>query len=390
MGLCFERLTLMFAFGLFFSLPLYFKSKGWDEAFFGQVFAAGALGTMIFVALGSAMIRKMGLSRVAPLGSLLYTLGCLFYFLCDVTDNVTGYYLASFFQGAGWGMSFTIGSICVSTTTDNDDRSYYFTIYAAYTTLGFGLSPLVTRYFVEHLYWAYQDVFILGALFSGVATLISARVAYHNTPYQNVKIARLSGWSECVEVMHQPSVYFFIMVVFGTCIHTTMINLQTTFALAQGIDYTVFYTCYALATVSARFLLSRPMSKMLPKTSLLMLLSFLIIAIVLMLLAKNSLLIYMLSALAMGVSYGLAYPLIQAQSVHYAAVHLQPSILIYFSLSYFFAAYTFPYIGALIATRYNYSVLLWVLIVTAVVETLVAIYFYQVVAKNIAKKASMA
>ncbi len=379
-GLYFERLTVAFSSGLFLVLPLYFKKLGWDEVFFGQVYAVGAIGTILCVALGAVMIRSIGLSKVAPLGSLFYAIGCLLYLTSDSIKNVNLYYFASLFQGAGWGLVFTMGPICMSTTVDSKTRSYYFTIYAAYSTLGVGVAPLIAHGLIEYLHWTYQDLFVLGSAFSGIAFLISSIVARSNAYYESANIGTgLSGWSEFVVVMRQPSSYFFVMVLFGACVYTAMINLQTTFATAQGIDYTVFYFFYSLAVVLSRFFLSKPLSRIAPKSSIIYLMLLMISALALMFWAEYSLLFYAASSLLLGISYGLVYPIIQAQATNNAPAHLQPQTLVYFSLSYFFAVYLFPYLGASIAIRNGYSALLWILILSASAELLTAFYFYNVV-----------
>jgi len=382
-GLYIERLAVAFSSGLFLTLPLYFKAQGWNEVFFGQVYAVGAIGTILCVAMGAIMIRSIGLAKVAPLGSLIYAIGCLFYLACDPGKNVGGYYIASLLQGAGWGLVFTMGPICMSTTVDSKTRSYYFTIYAAYSTLGVGIAPLIARGLTQYLHWTYQDLFILGAITSGIAFLISAFVARDNAAYKSASVGiALSGWSEFVTVMRQPSVYFFAMVLFGACVYTAMINLQTTFAAAQGIDYTVFYFFYSLAVVLSRFFLSKPLSKIAPRSAIFYLMLLMIGSLALMFGAEYSLLAYAVGSLLLGVSYGLVYPIVQAQATNHAPTSLQPQTLVYFSLSYFFAVYLFPYLGAAIAIGHGYGALLWVLILSAVAELLTAVYFYNIVLRR--------
>jgi len=223
----------------------------------------------------------------------------------------------------------------------------------------------------------------LGAITSGIAFLISAFVARDNAAYKSASVGiALSGWSEFVTVMRQPSVYFFAMVLFGACVYTAMINLQTTFAAAQGIDYTVFYFFYSLAVVLSRFFLSKPLSKIAPRSAIFYLMLLMIGSLALMFGAEYSLLAYAVGSLLLGVSYGLVYPIVQAQATNHAPTSLQPQTLVYFSLSYFFAVYLFPYLGAAIAIGHGYGALLWVLILSAVAELLTAVYFYNIVLRR--------
>ena len=92
--------------------------------------------------------------------------------------------------------------------------------------------------------------------------------------------------------------------------------------------------------------------------------------------ANQSAFIYAAGALLLGVRYGLVYAIFQAKATNHAQPHLRPQILICFSLSCFLAAYLFPYIGASIAVRYNYNMLLETLAIAAAAVLCLSIYFY--------------
>lgn len=380
-GLYFERWATSFALGLFLVLPLHFKSLGYNEIFFGQVYAVGILGTILTVAFSASWIRYLGFSKVVPMGSLLYTIGCLFY-LVDRQCSLFGYYLASLLQGAGWGLSFTTGPIGIASTLEDKfhtDRTYYFTVYSAYTALGVGMAPLLVRLLTTSFGWTSQHIFILAALSSTLSWLVSLRVARHNQAYKSIQVSQLSSISELVEILKQPSVYFFAMVLFGACIYTTIINLQMTFAAYQGIDYTIFYTFYSLAVVLARFFLSKPLSNVPALKSITILMFAVMLGIACLFLADDLIVCYVMGSLLLGIGYGLVYPIVQAESVRYVSASIKSAVLIYFSLSYFIGVYLFPYLGTLIATYCSYDALLLVLVIAGGMELLTALYFYLVV-----------
>ena len=377
-GLYLERLLVAFASGLFLTLPLYFIKGGQSEVFFGKIYAIGAIGTIFCVAFSAIIIKKLGLANTAPIGSLLFSIGSFLYYVVSTAGlDPLIYYAASILQGAGWGLVFTLGPICLSTTVDNNNRSYYFTIYAAYSTLGVGAAPLVVR-LIEPIYAIqYNELFLTASLLSFSATLVSFYVAKNSEIYSASNSGtKVSGIDEFIQVINQPSKYFFGMVLLGACVYTSMMNLQTTFASSQNIDYVVFYGFYSLAVVLSRFILSKPLSKIKPEKSIFWLMVLMLIAIGLLLGASQSVFLYAAGALLLGISYGLVYPIIQAEATNHAQSHLRPQTLIYFSLSYFLAVYLFPYIGALIAVQYSYNMLLVVLAIAAAVELLLSIIFY--------------
>lgn len=383
-GLYLERLLVAFSSGLFLVLPLYFKSLGKSEMFFGQIYAVGAISTLICVSMGAIMIRRFGLGNIAPVGSLLFAMGSLVYCLGAASHGASAIYmLASLLQGAGWGLVFTMGPICLSSTVSDTNRSYYFTIYAAYSTLGVGLAPIAARLAMSSWGWSYQQLFLTGVAASLMACAVSIAVSRNNALYATVRAgASLSGLIELVAILKQPSIFFFGMVLFGACVYTAMINLQTTFAAAQGIDYTVFYFFYSLAVVLSRFFLSKPLGKFSPSAAIFSLLLLMIFALVLMFWAERSIICYAAGSLLLGISYGLVYPIIQAQATNHAPPDLRAQTLVYFSLSYFIAVYLFPYFGAAIAVSHGYAAMILALVLAAALELLVAAYFYEVVQRR--------
>lgn len=379
LGLYAERVTLALAYGQFFMLPLYFKSQGLNEEFFGQVYAVGAIGTVVSIASSASMLRKFGLNYIAPLGSLIYALGCAMYFLASSTQMMTGYYLASLLHGIGWGLAFTMGPICIAMTVDNENRIYYFSIYSLFTTIGVGLAPMLADGLTKYGHFDNASIFVASALLSAVAFVFSFFISKGNATYQKMQINQMSWLTEFREVMKQPSVYFFAMGAFGACILTTILNLQTTFAIAKGVDHKIFYAFYTLSVALSRIFLSRSLSRASPKKLIINLVFLMLAGLGLMFWADVAVLCYAGAALLLGAGYGLLFPIVQAQAANYAPAHLQASVIVYFTLCFFLGNYLFPYVGASIAVHFSYDALLWVLVLAGFAELLTALYFYKFV-----------
>jgi len=379
-GLYLERVLVAFSAGIFLTLPLYFKAQGGGEIFFGQVYAAGAIGALFVVSMTAMLLGKFGLRKVAPLGSALFSLGALLYYFAAASEAPPAvYYIASLILGGGWGLLFTIGPICMSSTLDQGDHARLFTIYAACGMLGIGLAPIFAKYLMTHYAVSFASLFALSGVLSLIACFASVYVAWNNHEYAKAKPdARLSGRGEFKQIMKLPSIYFFAMVGCGACIYTAVITLQTTFAAALHIDYTIFFALYSVAVVAARFFLSKPLSKFKPADSLKWLMVLMIVALSLMYKAADSPIYYGVGAALFGISYGLLYPIIQAQAAIHAPASLRSQTLVYFSMASFAAMYLFPYLGAKIAVAYGYSMLIVALIVVALIELLLAAYFYRV------------
>ncbi len=389
-GLYLERLSVGFSLGTFLLLPLFFRGMGRDEVFFGEVYAAGALGTLLSVSLGAAAIKQFGLRRVAPVGSLVFAFGsALYVFASYATGPLYAFFVASFLQGFGWGQVFATGPICLSTTLRNlpedskyREASFFFATYAAFSQLGVGLAPFTMRILVGTFHWTYVSAFALGTAAAVVAVALSLITSSRNALYSSFVSGGASPIRDFWLVLKQPSVYFFAALFLAGCIYTSMMNLQTTFAAARGLDYGVFYTFYTFAVVFSRFALSKPISKLSPSTSMIGLLALMTVALASYNWADRSVIVYAIASLVLGGTYGLVYPVMQGQLTKYSHDELVAPTMVYFSLSYFIAVYLFPFVTASFATRYGYWVMPLLLTAAGAMELLVVVYFFRVVAMS--------
>ena len=377
-----ENFLITFAVGIFLILPLYFQAQGRNEVFFGQVFAVGAVGAVACVLASHWLLRRLGLARLAPWGSLLFCAGSGLYLFSAAARPSDEWllYSASLLQGVGWGLFLTQGSLCMSSTSNDIDRSYHFTVYGAYNTLGIGLAPIACSIAMNRFGAGHVTLFGVATLTSFAAFLISARAAHANAGYLEVgKLAGAQPGADAHGVIHVfrlPSVFFLAMVMLCACVYTSMTNFQATFAAAMHIDYTVFFGCYTLAVVSARFGLARTLSQLPASSTVPGLALLMVLALALLFGAKTSVLFYAAGALLLGISYGLLYPTLQAQAVNYAPVALKPQALIAYSLSYLLLRYLFPYLGAVAVQHHGYDGLLTLLLLCATLSFALGAYFF--------------
>ncbi|MGI9133475.1 MAG: MFS transporter [Rhodoferax sp.] len=173
--LCAENFLIAFGVGAFLTLPLALKSRGLDEVFFGQVFAAGAIGALLCAGTSSWLLRRFGIAAIAPWGSGTFCVGSVVLAACMARpDAGLGWYLGSVLQGMGWGLFLTQGPICLSTIVSAKRRAYHFMIYGAFNTLGIGLAPLASRWAHDVAGWHFIDLFVAGSAASGVAWRLPA------------------------------------------------------------------------------------------------------------------------------------------------------------------------------------------------------------------------
>lgn len=242
LGLYAERFLAALTIGLFLILPLYFKSLGWNEVVFGQIYLIGIVGTICSILSGIKFMHKVGFRKIAPIGNLLCAISCLLYLAGTISQSISCYYLASLLQGAGWGLSFTTGPIGIISTVpekDNAKRVHFLTIHTALTSIGFCASAFIIRFYVN-LNWTMQHLCILAIVCSTISYIISAIVAKRSIAYENIKVDRLSGLQEFFVILKTPSAYFLLLIFLNAFIYMAVISLQTTFAALKKIDYIIF------------------------------------------------------------------------------------------------------------------------------------------------------
>jgi MFS family permease len=376
LGLYMERLLVSLSTGIFALLPLYFVEQGRNEVFFAQIFAAGAVSTLVVVALSSYLIKCFGLRKLAPSGAALYGLGAAL-FVSSTTLDDWSYVVASLLLGAGWGLEFTYGSICLSSTVKEENRSYYFNIYAAFSQLGVGMGPLVCSFLQRYLDSSFHQLFALAFILCFIGFAISLYVSMCAPFYGDANIpASSSTFGDFIVVIRSDSFYFCVMVMLGACVYSTMINLQTTYARASQVPYEVFYFFYAMSVVISRFSLGKTIAAIPPSRAIGGLLILMILSLLVLLQSGQSWFLYGSGAVLVGISYGLVYPIVQGEASNRAAPSLRTQTLALFSLFYFIAVYLFPYAGALIAVNFGYRALIVGLIVISAAELLVALVYY--------------
>jgi predicted MFS family arabinose efflux permease len=166
------------------------------------------------------------------------------------------------------------------------------------------------------------------------------------------------------------------MVFLGACVFSSMMNFQTTFAASKGLDFSVFYISYTAAVIGARFLISGFVNRREPMKTTIALLALMCVSLVMFLGVSTSAALYAASSILLGLSYGLVYPLIQAQAVNASEERVRSRTLVYFSLSYFIGVFGFPLLGGRIIVDGGYQMLLVALLIMAGLELAVAVWRY--------------
>lgn len=369
----FGCLCIAAAYGISFTLPLYVQTLGGNEAVAGNILFAGAFGTLACVGTSNQLMERLRPHVVIALGCLSYAVGALVLGLSETIHIVL--YAGGLLLGAGWGLAFTIGPILLSSIVSDEKRAVYFSFLSAFNALGMGISPVAARHLldmgVSHSALLFSAV-VLASTSAAVFFAAGRRIGRITVPERG----SIAGGERAAasRILRSDAKYGLIMVFLGACVFSTMVNFQTTYAQVSGLDFAVFYICYTAAVIGARFVLSGYVNRQEPQRMTVALLTAMCVALGLFTLVGQSAVLYGLASAMLGVSYGLVYPLIQAQSVNAVDRQVRSRTLVYFSLAYFLGVFGFPLVGGQIIVHGGYQTLLALLILIALGELAVALW----------------
>ncbi|CEJ13476.1 Major Facilitator Superfamily protein [bacterium YEK0313] len=361
------------AYGLFLILPLHVKALGGNEEVVGRILFAGAFGTLLSVGLTTRLVTIWKPYLVLAAGALCYAAGSgLFAFSSTLSalDLVGGFLL-----GVGWALAFTISPIMLSNLVTDANRAVLFSVLSAFNALGLGIAPLTAQRLIAAGV-PHSRIFLIAVILS----VLSAALFYAaGRSLARIVVPRQEAAAEgelaaLLHILRSPAIYPLIMVFLGACVLSSMFNFQTTYALVQGLDYSIFYGFYTAAVIAGRFLVSGMVSRREPMTMTIVLLTLMVLSMLSFAVTGANVPLYAASAALFGLSYGLVYPLIQAQAVNASPEALRPRTLVYFSMAYFIGFFGFPLIGGRIIVTSGYQVLLVALLVLAGLELAVAVW----------------
>ncbi|MEW6644992.1 MAG: MFS transporter [Pseudomonadota bacterium] len=363
------------AYGLFLILPLYVKMLGGDEEIVGRILFAGAFGTLLSVGFTARLTTYWKPYVVVAGGALFYAAGSSFFAFSTSLSFLS--IVGGFLLGVGWALAFTISPIMLSNLVTDANRAVLFSILSAFNALGLGLAPIAAQRLLA-LGVPHARIFVIAILLSIASAILFCLAGRRLSRIVVPRYETLSGGEldALLRILRSPAIYPLIMVFLGACVLSSMFNFQTTYAQSEGVDYSIFYTCYTAAVIAGRFLVSGPVGRREPMKMTIGLLALMVLSILAFTVTAANVPLYATSASLFGLSYGLVYPLIQAQAVNASDEALRTRTLIYFSMSYFIGFFGFPLIGGRIIVTSGYRVLLTTLLILAGLELAVAIWRY--------------
>ena len=300
------------AYGLTFMLPRLFDSFGADEKVVGSMLFATTISTIVTVYFSGHLSDYFGRQRTLSGACIAISVSLFLYGFVDVVG--ISLVVASLLLGFGWGLT-------------------YSPVLAAVLE-GAGFS-------VRHAFFVTAALCIVSAiLFLFLDRPIKAHAINPRAELPSrITRAALSG------VIASRSFLPIMMICLGASVFAGMINFQTVFADARGLNYASFFLIYTITVVVFRLILSRFKGGTNPYRTIAVLLYVMSISVVIFIFSGASFPLYMLVAVLFAVGYGISYPLLVTVTANDAEEHLSAQTLQLFALTYFIGIFGFPLIA---------------------------------------------
>jgi MFS family permease len=352
------------AFGMLLLLPLYVQKLGGNEANFGAVLSAATVTAVLCIGF---LIRHPQVLRphaVVAIAIAVYALGAAGAAI--VTGTWTPLIGVGVLLGTAWAVVYTAAPMVVSEMVTDEGRAAYFGYLTGTQQLGIGAGPVIAHLLVE-TGLGFRGTFLAASGLCAVAVVLTSAVGVL-TPDARARHAKAGGTTAVPfgpairRILRSEAIFLFVMILLFACLFTSMTSFQTTFAGAQGLDYSVYYVTYTAAVIFSRFVLAGVVSRFDVRLVIAVALSVMALAVASFLFVGSSALVYGAASGALGLGYGLALPTVQAHAVNVSEETVRSRILPIAGLVFQAAILGFPLIAGWIIVSFGYQALFAVLL----------------------------
>ena len=165
-----------------------------------------------------------------------------------------------------------------------------------------------------------------------------------------------------------------VMVGLGGCIFGSLSSFQSSYAQQYDYDYSLFFIGFVSAVITCRLFISRFVVTRDPLRMTAALTAMVVISLLMFIFITHSVFWYLLSAIILGVGYGLTYSVINGLAANEAPMQYMPQSLLLFSLSYFIGVFGFPLIAGQLIVHFGISTMLVVLLLISIINHLICLY----------------
>lgn len=358
-------------YGATFLLTEHFRALGGSEIDTSTTLGGAMAGTLIGVPLVGWYAKRLKAARMGAMGAVSVAAGYGFLALLDTLTPLIA--VAGFFIGLGWGIFYLAGPMALSGRVTDQDRGFWFTRFGAFQMAGIGFSPIVAAALVDHLGLTTAGAFgVIAAatLVAAVLLLIFEALSPQAQPAQ----AQNGNWVRALPtLLSSRAIYPILMVGLGACVFSGMLTFQSSLVRGTGLEAGTYFAAYAVTVVVARFILAPIINRADGDRASIALLALMILGVATAFGLAHGLPVQIVSAILLGLGYGLVYTVIQTQAVNDAPPEQRNAALTWFVIAYFLGIFGFPVLGGWLIVTVGIPGFLAVVLAFALAEMALAL-----------------
>jgi MFS family permease len=358
------------AFGMLLLLPLYVQKLGGDEADFGIIMASATLTAALAIGL---VIRYPGALRpnvVLALAVLFYGLGAAGAALVkDCRLPLVGIGLL---LGTAWAVVYAASPMVMSEMVTDRERATYFGYLTGTQQLGIGVGPVVASFLVEgdlDFRGTFLVAGVLCALAAALVLAVGTLVPDTRKTAPGSEAGSTASFGVSMgRILRSESAFWLVMILLFACLFTTLTSFQTTFARAQGLDFSVFYLSYTAAVILSRFGIANFAARYDTRLVVAVAVSQMAFSVASFLFVGSNTTFYGLASASVGLAYGLALPAAQAQAVNVSEESVRPRVLPLAGLLFEATILAFPLLAGWVISGFGYGAVFVLLLSLCLVQ----------------------
>lgn len=345
------------AFGMLLLLPLYVQRLGGDEADFGVIMASATFTAALAIGLVIRYPEALRPNVVLALAVLLYGLGAAGAAL--VEDGWLPLVGIGLLLGTAWAVVYAASPMVMSEMVTDRERATYFGYLTGTQQLGIGVGPVLAGFLVEGNLGFRGTFLVAGVLCALAAALIFAVGVLVPDTGETVPGPGAGSTASfrvsMGRILRSETVFWLVMILLFACLFTTLTSFQTTFARAQGLDFSIFYLSYTAAVILSRFGIATIVASYDTRLVIAVAVSLTAVSVASFLFVGSNAVFYGLASASVGLGYGLALPAAQAQAVNVSEEPVRPRVLPLAGLLFETMILAFPLLAGWVISGFGYG-----------------------------------
>jgi MFS family permease len=358
------------AFGMLLLLPLYVQKLGGDEADFGVIMASATVTAALAIGLVIRYPEALRPNVVLALAILAYGVGAAG--AAVVEDSWVSLVGIGLLLGTAWAVVYAASPMVVSGMVTDRERAAYFGYLTGTQQLGIGVGPVVAGLLVEGNL-GFRGTFLVAAVLCALAAILVLAVG---TLMPDTR--KSASWTDAGQtvsfrasmgsILRSESVFWLVMILLFACLFTTLTSFQTTFARAQGLDFSVFYLAYTAAVILSRFGIASFAARYDTRLVIAVSVTLMALSVASFLFVGSNAVLYGLASASVGIGYGLALPAAQAQAVNVSEESIRQRVLPLAGLLFETMILAFPLLAGWVISDFGYGAVFVLLVFLCLVQ----------------------